>query len=118
MIEQCGSISILDVITIAMIKQGKIRVMPTVPEILPHGVRFGGGNIHPFESIIFAPGYSQGLGNLIENFETISDVRGRPLHFGDATRISGLNFVGFRTSTTSALPDIALEAPRMRNAKP
>ena len=99
--------------TIAVIKQGKIRVGPTVEEFLFDGVRFSGGSVHPFDAIIFAAGYSPGLGNVIENFETISDVRGRPCRFGKETGIPGLYFVGFRTSTTGALRDIALEAPRV-----
>ena len=113
MIEESGRVPILDVGTIAMIKQGKIRVMPSVQEILPDGVRFLGDSGHPFEAIIFATGYSPGLGQVIDNFQTISDVRGRPHRFGEETGIPGLYFVGFRTSTTGALRDIALEAPRV-----
>jgi indole-3-pyruvate monooxygenase len=113
MIEEFGRVPILDVGTIAMIKQRKIRVVPAVQEILPDRVRFAGGNVHPFEAIIFATGYSPGLGQLIENFEAISDGRGRPHRFGEETDISGLYFVGFRNPTTGALREIAIEAPRV-----
>ena len=113
MIEEYGRVPILDVGTIAMIKQGKIRVVPAVQQILPDGVRFADGNVHPFEAIIFATGYSPGLGEVIENFDTISDLRGRPHRFGEETDIPGLYFVGFRNPTTGALREIALEAPRV-----
>ncbi len=113
MIEEYGRVPILDVGTIAMIKQGKIRVMPTVQEILPDGVLFSRGGAHPFEAIIFATGYSPGLVDVIENFEAISDVRGRPHRFGVETGIPGLYFVGFNTPTTGVLREIALEAPRV-----
>jgi hypothetical protein len=76
-------------------------------------VRFAGGTVHPFEAIIFATGYSPGLGQVIENFETISDVRGRPHRFGEETGIPGLYFVGFRNPPTGTLREIALEAPRV-----
>jgi indole-3-pyruvate monooxygenase len=113
MIEQVGRIPILDIGTIAMIKRGKIRVLPAVQEILPDGVRFAGGAEHPFEAVIFATGYTPGLDKVIEGFETIADARGRPNRFGEESGISGLYFVGFRNPPTGALREIALEAPRV-----
>ena len=113
MIEEAGRIPILDVGTIALIKQGKIRVLPAVQEILPDMVRFAGGAQHPFEAIIFATGYTSGLGKVIKGFETIADARGRPNRFGAQTSISGLYFVGFKNPPTGALREIALEAPRV-----
>lgn len=113
MIEESGRIPILDLGTIAMVKLGKIRVLPAVLEILPDGVRFVGGAVHPFEAIIFATGYSPGLGQVIESFETIADARGRPHRFGEEAGIRGLYFVGFRNPPTGALREIALEAPRV-----
>lgn len=113
MIEESGRIPILDLGTIAMIKQGKIRVLPAVQEILPDSVRFAGGAVHPFEAIVFATGYAPGLGSVIEGFETIADARGRPHRFGEETGIAGLYFVGFRNPPTGALREIALEAPRV-----
>lgn len=113
MIEASGRVPILDVGTIAMVKRGKIRVLPAVQEFLPDGVRFAGGAVHAFDAVIFATGYAPGLGRVIENFETIADARGRPHRFGEATDIAGLYFVGFRNPPTGALREIALEAPRM-----
>ncbi len=113
MIEQFGRIPILDIGTIALVKQGKIRVLPALQEILPDGARFTGGARHPYEAIIFATGYTPGLDTLIKGFETIADPRGRPHRFGEETAIPGLYFVGFRNPPTGALREIALEAPRV-----
>jgi indole-3-pyruvate monooxygenase len=113
MIEESGRIPILDIGTIALVKQGKIRVLPAVQEIVPEGVRFADGAQHPFEAIIFATGYTSGLDRLIKGFETIADARGRPNRFGGETGISGLYFVGFKNPPTGALREIALEAPRV-----
>ena len=113
MIEECGRVPILDIGTISMIKQGKIRVMPALQEIFPDSVRFAGDGVHPFEAIIFATGYSSNLGQVIENFETIRDLRGRPQSSGEKTAIPGLYFVGFKNPSTGALREIALEAPRI-----
>jgi hypothetical protein len=116
MIEETGRVPLLDIGTVAMVKQGKICVLPAAREILPHGVRFAGGAEHPFEALIFATGYTPGLGRLIEGFDTIADDRGRPHRFGEETGIAGLYFVGFRNPTTGALREIALEAPRVARA--
>jgi indole-3-pyruvate monooxygenase len=113
MIEESGRIPILDVGTIAMIKQGKIRVLPAVQEISADRVRFAGGAQHSFEAIIFATGYTSGLDTVIKGFEAIADARGRPNRYGEETGISGLYFVGFKNPPTGALREIGLEAPRV-----
>lgn len=112
MIVESGRVPILDIGTIAMIKEGKIRVLPAVQEIFSDKVRFAGGALHPFEAIILATGYTSGLGALVKGFETIAGARGRPNRFGEETGISGLYFVGFKNPPTGALREIALEAPR------
>jgi len=116
MIEESGRIPMLDVGTIAMVKQGKIRVLPAVQEILPDGARFADGTQHSFEAIIFATGYAPGLDKVIKGFEEIADARGRPSRFGEETAIAGLYFVGFKNPPTGALREIALEAPRVARA--
>jgi len=116
MIEESGRVPILDLGTIAMVKQGRIRVLPAAQEVLPDAVRFADGLVHPFEAIIFATGYKPGLGHLIEGFEAIADARGRPHRFGEETGIAGLYFVGFKNPPTGALREIALEAPRVARA--
>jgi len=113
MIEGSGRIPILDLGTIGMVKQGRIRVLPAVQEIRPDAVRFAGGAVHPFEAIIFATGYAPSLEKVVEGFESIADARGRPHRFGEETGIAGLYFVGFKNPPTGALREIAFEAPRV-----
>jgi cation diffusion facilitator CzcD-associated flavoprotein CzcO len=113
MIEEFGRVPILDVGTIALVKQGRIRVLPAVQEILPDGARFAAGARYPFEAIIFATGYTPGLDRVIQGFHAIADARGRPNRFGEESGIAGLYFVGFRNPPTGALREIALEAPRV-----
>ncbi len=116
MIEECGRVPILDIGTIALVKQGRIRVRPAVQEILTDGARFADGGEDSFAAIIFATGYKSGLAKMIKGFETIADARGRPNRFGDETAIPGLYFVGFKNPPTGALREIALEAPRVARA--
>jgi cation diffusion facilitator CzcD-associated flavoprotein CzcO len=118
MINESGRIPILDIGTIAMVRQGRIRVLPAVQAIFPEGVEVAGGARHTFDAIIFATGYTPGLDNVIKGFETIADTRGRPHRFGEETDIPGLYFVGFRNPPTGALREIALEAPRVARSIP
>lgn len=113
MIEESGRIPMLDVGTIAMVKQGRIRVLPAVETIFPDRVRFDDGSVHPFDAIVCATGYTPGLANIIHGFDAIADARGRPDRFGEESGIAGLYFVGFRNPPTGALREIALEAPRV-----
>jgi NADPH-dependent glutamate synthase beta subunit-like oxidoreductase len=113
---QTGRIPLLDIGTIAKVKEGKIRVLPGVEEVLGEQVRFADGSTHPFEAIILATGYTPALAGLIGGFEAIADPRGRPHRFGEETRIPDLFFVGFKNPPTGALREIALEAPRVAEA--
>jgi NADPH-dependent glutamate synthase beta subunit-like oxidoreductase len=116
MIEEAGRVPILDIGTIAMVKAGRIRVLPAVEEVLADRVRFAGGATHPFDAIVLATGYAPGLEALIEGFDAIADARGRPDRFGAESGIPGLFFVGFRNPATGALREIAIEARRVARA--
>lgn len=113
MIEEQGRVPILDVGTIAKIKEGKIRVVPAIQEVFASSVGFTDGQRLPFDVIILATGYTPGLDRVIEGFASIADSRGRPHRFGEETVIPGLYFVGFKNPPTGALREIALEAPRV-----
>lgn len=113
MIEEQGRVPILDVGTIAKIKEGKIRVVPAIQEVFSTRVGFTDGQRLPFDVIILATGYTPGLDRVIEGFESIADARGRPHRFGEETVIPGLYFVGFKNPPTGVLREIALEAPHV-----
>jgi indole-3-pyruvate monooxygenase len=116
MIERDGRIPMLDIGTIAHVRAGRIRVVPGVQEVQPHGVRFVDGSTRAVDAIILATGYRPALDRFIEGFGSIADARGRPHRFGEETAIPGLFFVGFRNTPTGALREIALEAPRVATA--
>ena len=116
MVEKTGRIPMLDIGTIAMIKAGRIRVLPGVEEVFAERLRFANGATHPFDAIVLATGYSPGLDRLVDGFAAIADSRGRPDRFGAESAIADLFFVGFRNPATGALREIALEAPRVAAA--
>jgi cation diffusion facilitator CzcD-associated flavoprotein CzcO len=113
MILESGRIPMLDIGTIAMVKAGRIRVLPAAQELFADTVRFADGTRHPFDAVILATGYTPSLDKVIEGFASIADARGRPNQLGAQSAISGLYFVGFRNPATGALCEIAREAARV-----
>jgi cation diffusion facilitator CzcD-associated flavoprotein CzcO len=116
MIEEAGRIPMLDIGTIAQVKAGRIRVFPAVTEVERDRIRFVDGRVEPFDAIVLATGYRPALGELVEDFESMSDGRGRPRRGGAHASVPGLFFVGFTTPATGALRQIAIEAPRVAAA--
>jgi thioredoxin reductase len=116
MIEENGRVPMLDIGTIAMVKAGRIRVVPAVASLTANTVHFVNGTVQPFDAIILATGYTPGLDRVIDGFAAVADARGRPRHFGAETDIPGLYFVGYRNPPTGALREIAREAPRVAEA--
>jgi indole-3-pyruvate monooxygenase len=116
MIVDLGRIPMLDIGTIAKVKQGKIRVLPGVKAVFADRIQFADGGTHPFDAIVLATGYTPGLESMIEGFETMADSRGRPPHLGAESEVLGLFFVGFQNTATGALREIALEARRVADS--
>ena len=111
---ETGRIPLLDLGTVAMIKAGRIKVVPAVEEVYPGAVRFADHLIRPFEHLILATGYRPGLERFIDAAAT-PEGRGRPAS-GAESGLPGLYFVGFGVTTTGVLRDISHEAPRVAAA--
>jgi cation diffusion facilitator CzcD-associated flavoprotein CzcO len=108
-----GRIPLIDVGTVARIKQGQIRVAPGPREITEGGVVFADGREMPFDAIVLATGYRAGLEEILEDAAAYTDERGYPRWHGAPTPAPGLFFIGFRNPITGQLHDIAAEAPRI-----
>lgn len=109
MILEEGRVSLLDIGTVAMIKQGRIRVLPAVRELQPGHVAFTDGRRLPFGAVVLATGYRAGLSDLLPD-GAVTGPRGLPARHGEET-LPGLYFVGYSNPPTGALRQIALEAP-------
>ena len=116
MIDTLGRVPMLDIGTIAMVKKGRIRVVPGVRSLAPGRAVFDDGREQQVDAIVFATGFRTGLHDLVEGFDMITDERGRPHRFGAETGIAGLYFVGFRNPGTGALREIAIEARKVARA--
>jgi cation diffusion facilitator CzcD-associated flavoprotein CzcO len=106
-------IPLIDIGTIDLVKQEKIRVHPGPRAYTRDGMRFDDGSEAPFDVIVLATGYRTGLDEILADSKPHTDARGYPLCFGTEAATPGLYFVGYRNPLTGQLHDIAREAERV-----
>lgn len=109
-----GHIPLLDIGTVALIKQGAIAVVPGIERFDEAGVRFADGRARPFDAVVLATGYRAALADVLADAAEVTDARGYPRWHGEPVPgRPGLFFVGYRNPLTGALHDIAREAERV-----
>ncbi len=103
-------IPLIDVGTVALIKQGHIRVVPGIARFTEAGVALDDGSALDLDLVVLATGYRPALDAFLDDAPRYTDARGYPTHFGADAPAPGLYFVGYRNPLTGALHDIAREA--------
>lgn len=103
-------IPLIDVGTVALIKQGHIRVVPGIARFTETGVALDDGSALDLDVVVLATGYRPALDAFLDDAQRYTDTRGYPTHFGADAPAPGLYFVGYRNPLTGALHDIAREA--------
>lgn len=116
LLESTGRVPLIDIGTIALIKQGAITVYPNVTSLDGERVRFVDGREARFDAIVLATGYRAGLERWLVGASEALDRQGLPRVHGRESDIEGLYFCGFRNPTTGALREIGLEAQRIADA--
>ena len=111
-IRENGRIPLIDVGTLALIRQGAIAVRPGVERFTETGVAFSGGADEPFDAVVLATGYRPGLADFLEPASEVTGATGAPIASGRET-LPGLYFCGFYVSPTGMLREIAIEARRI-----
>jgi cation diffusion facilitator CzcD-associated flavoprotein CzcO len=112
MVVEHGRVSMLDIGTLALIKQGLVQVVPGVASLSEGRVTFVDGRTLPFDAIVLATGFRPGLAGFLDGAAQLTTERGTPKVFGEAAA-PGLYFIGFKNPPTGALREMALEAPRI-----
>ena len=113
LLEAEGRVPLVDIGTVALIKQGSVTVFPDISKIETSLVHFADGRKRRFDSIVLATGYRTNLPSWLES--DALNGRGLPkAHGADAGH--GLYFLGFRNPSTGNLREIALEAERIARA--
>jgi indole-3-pyruvate monooxygenase len=107
-----GRVPLIDVGTLARIKQGDIVVRKAIERFHPDGVSFVDGRRVAYDAVVLATGYRSGLERLLHRPEDLLDARGRALHGGIPPR-PGLYLVGYATPATGLLREIGFSAQRV-----
>ena len=112
MVEE-GRVPLIDIGTLARIRDGAIRIRGGIDRFVSDGVVFGNGHSESFDAVILATGYRPDLRRLLPDVDGVFDHHGIPLVTGAATHAPGLYFCGQIASPTGQLREIGLEAQRI-----
>jgi hypothetical protein len=113
-IVQRGRIPLIDVGTVALVRQGKIRLRPNVQQFEGGAaVRFVDGSVQTFDAVVLATGYDAGVPALLSGLGVTAGEAGGLREPGDGPR-RGLFFVGFNSPPTGLLRQIAIEPKKWR----
>ncbi len=113
MVREDGRIPLIDIGTLARIRDGSIKLRGGIDRFSSDGVVFGNGASEAFDAVILATGFRPDLRSLLPDVKGVLDENGMPLVTGRATAASGLYFCGQITSPTGQLREIAIEARRI-----
>jgi cation diffusion facilitator CzcD-associated flavoprotein CzcO len=113
MIEEDGRVPLIDIGTLAKIRDGSIRIRGGIERFTSDGVMFTDARAEPFDAVILATGFRPDLRRLISDVQGVFDQHGMPMVTGRATAAPGLYFCGQITVPTGQLREIAIEAQRI-----
>ena len=116
MVEEDGRVPLIDIGTLAKIRDGAIKVRGGVDRFTADGVVFADASTEKFDAVILATGFRPDLRRLVPNVEGVFDSHGIPLVTGAATNVPGLYFCGQITVPTGQLREIGIEAQRIAKA--
>jgi cation diffusion facilitator CzcD-associated flavoprotein CzcO len=116
MIEEDGRVPLIDIGTLAKIRDGSIKVRGGVDRFTAEGVVFSDASTEKFDAVILATGFRPDLRRLVPGVEGVFDSHGMPLVTGAATNVPGLYFCGQITVPTGQLREIGIEAQRIAKA--
>jgi cation diffusion facilitator CzcD-associated flavoprotein CzcO len=105
-----GRVPLIDIGTVALIKQGAIQVVPGIERFTQAGVILVDGRDLELDRVILATGYRARLDRLLSCAAEVTDDRGYPKVFGAECSVPGLYFIGFRNPLDGQLHDIHREA--------
>ena len=113
MIEEDRRVPLLDVGTLARIRDGAIKVRGGIDRFTRDGVVFADTPAEPFDGVILATGFRPDLRTLLPEVAGVLDEHGMPVTTGRATAAPGLFFCGLIASPTGQLREIGIEARRI-----
>jgi hypothetical protein len=116
MVEEDGHVPLIDIGTLAKIRDGSIKIRGGIDRFASDGVVFIGGMREEFDAVILATGFRPDLRKLLPDVESVFDRNGMPRVTGRPTEAPGLYFCGQITSPTGQLREIGIEALRIADS--
>ena len=116
MVDEDGRIPLIDIGTLAKIRDGSIKIRGGIDRFVSDGIVFTGGTSEKFDVIILATGFRPDLRKLLPDVEGVFDRHGMPRVTGRPTEAPGLYFCGQITSPTGQLREIGIEALRIADS--
>jgi len=116
MVEEDGRIPLIDIGTLAKIRDGSIKIRGGIDRFASDGVVFTGGTSEKFDVVVLATGFRPDLRQLLPDVEGVFDRHGLPRVTGRPTEAPGLYFCGQITSPTGQLREIGIEALRIADS--
>ena len=112
MVEEDGHVPLIDIGTLAKIRDGSIKVRGGIDRLTADGIVFADGKEENFDAIILATGFRPDLRRLLAGVD-VFDAQGMPRVTGRPSCAPGLYFCGQITVPTGQLREIAIEAERI-----
>lgn len=94
-LRETGKTPVIDIGTIAAIKEHKIKIVQDIQSFEHHSVKTINGKDYPFDSVILATGYLAGLKDIIPNISGHLDDHGLPKGPIGHGELSDMYFIGF-----------------------
>lgn len=113
MIAEDGRVPVLDIGTVAKIREGKIKVRGAIERFSRDGVTFAETGAEPFDAVILATGFRPDLRDLLPDAHDALDPHGRPRVSDTSSSEPGLYFVGAIAAPTGQLRQIGIGANRI-----
>jgi len=112
-LRELGKTPVLDLGTVAEIKNGNIKVLPDVKHFTKNGIVFTNGEEHEFSAVILATGYRAKVEDFLKDTRDIFNefqLPKQPVFEG------GLYFVGFDAYSSGLLDSIKKNSEKVVNA--
>lgn len=106
-----GKVPVIDIGTVALIKQRKVLIRPDVERLEENGVVFNNGESESFDAVIACTGYRAQVEDFFENGTALLNERGYPRSLWlEEPEWKGLYFCGFSIPLSGILRNIKMDS--------
>ncbi len=106
-----GKVPVIDIGTVDLIKQRKVKILPDIESFQENSVRFTNGVTETFDAVIACTGYRAQVEDFFENGQALLNERGYPRSLWiEEPEYEGLYFCGFSIPLSGILRNIKMDS--------